>query len=157
MIDENSTIREAIEYVEKHRDNGLDCPVCEQFVKVYPRKLSESQIRTLYELAARNCGWDGHEETRWVHINSEIPQMARDFATVSYFLLAEQETALRPDGGRTGYWRVTREGVQFLKDEIKVKKYALVYNNEVLGYEGDAVGVQDVAPEFNLRELMAGV
>lgn len=148
---------EARELLKERRDHGVDCPVCGQLAKVYKRKLTESMVRVLYELGARNRGWDDWPKSEWVHINAEIPQRARDFSTTAFFKLAEEELSRRPDGGRAGYWRITDEGVHFLKGEIGVAKYALIYDGEVLGYEGKTVTVDDVAPEFDLADLMQGV
>jgi hypothetical protein len=69
----------------------------------------------------------------------------------------KEETARREDGGRSGFWRITDDGCDFLAGRLAVPKYARVYNGQVLGFTGDPVKVHDVAPAFNLRELMKGV
>jgi hypothetical protein len=52
---------------------------------------------------------------------------------------------------------VTRLGARFVRGEIRIAKYARVYNGRCLGLEGEPVDIRDaLGTQFNYSELMAG-
>lgn len=133
--------------------DGLHCPVCRQFAKEYKRKLNTTMVKALgliYKATAPGLHF-AHGPT--VLMGSGI--FGGDVGKLAYFGLVEEEAAHRPDGGRGGWWRVTPNGRMFLQGIVTVPKYAHVYDGRVLSFSGDPVGIHDVAPAFNYRELMA--
>jgi hypothetical protein len=57
----------------------------------------------------------------------------------------------------SGQWRITNKGKMFVAGEIKVPKYAVLYNKELLRLDGELVGIKDCLTEkFNYEELMTG-
>lgn len=80
-----------------------------------------------------------------------------DFAKLAYWGLVEEADEQREDGGRAGWWRLTTKGEAFLRRQLKVPKYALVYDAKHLGFDDEEmVDIQDcLGNRFNLAELMA--
>jgi hypothetical protein len=147
------TLKEARDALRAEIDDGAHCPCCTQFAKVYKRKITASQLRTAGLVYAKQNKQPGDDP--WVHLPS-IPQHSRDFATLAYFGIAEQKPGKREDGGAAGYWKITNLGAAFLRGNGFVRKYARVFDGRLLGFDGAAVSVTDLAPKFRLDELMAG-
>lgn len=133
-------------------DDGAECPVCKQYVKVYRRKITSSMAYALIEMY-RAGGKD------WVHLASVLTGARADEAKLAYWGLIEEEKILRPDGGRAGYWRVTDLGELFLRGNLKLPKYARVYNKRVLGLDAtEQATIRDaLGTKFDYSELMAGL
>ena len=72
-----------------------------------------------------------------------------------YWGLVEEQSDARPDGGRAGYWRVTRLGRLFVLARVKLPEYAQVYNGECLALAGPRIGIQQALGKgFSYAELM---
>lgn len=147
IIQEN-TIAEAVEYLAEHAEEGTSCPACGQFVKVYRRPLSSTTARVL--VAMYRANGDG-----WVHL-PDLQMVRSDEAKARHWNLIQQRPGEREDGSpRTGWWRLTHEGVEFVNRRLRVPKYALIYNGSCLGLEGPPTSiVQCLGTRFNYSRLM---
>lgn len=132
--------------------DGAWCPCCDQWAKIYRWKLYGSAIRLLHGLYE----WASANGSEFVHSRDvKRPGQGGDGTQLRHWGLVEQEKERRPDGGRSGFWRITVKGVAFLKDQTKIPKYAYVYNGEVLSLSGDLVSVRDIIGNtFNYDEMM---
>ena len=147
----DTTAAEVKEWVLGHRDDGVECPSCEQYAKVYRRKINSAMARALILFHRRH----GSE---WFHLPTSIGY-GGDSAKLRYWGLIEESGEEREDGGRAGYWRVTEDGRQWALGFSSVAKYALVYNGKLLGLDDDErVSVRDaLGTKFDYTELMNGV
>lgn len=145
------TIAQAKAWLRTRLTEGAECPVCTQHVRVYKRKLNSGMARSLIAMY-RVAGTD------WVHVPTQIGARSREEGKLAYWGLVEEERERRPDGGRAGYWRVTAAGERFLKDWVKVPKYAYVFDGRVLGMEtNELVTIRDaLGDKFDFEELMYG-
>jgi hypothetical protein len=146
-----SRFGEARQYLEEHKDDGIRCPLCRQYAKIYKRKLNKTMVKCLRLLY--NASRDGH----FVHVMTIMAHEARasrEIDKVALFGLVESNHERKEDGNKAGYWRIKISGVEFLRGRLSVPKYARVYNGELLGYKGEPVNIGKVAPEFRLDELM---
>ena len=135
-------------------DGGTICPVCDQHVKVYRRKVNSSMTRGLIA-AYRAYG------TRFGYLQdvrrTEGETDNREESKLRYWGLMQEEDAWRPDGGRAGYWRVTDKGEMWIRKLTTVPKYAVIYNGECLRLEGQQIDISEaLGDKFNYRELMNG-
>lgn len=145
----NMTLREAQDVLRPLTTDGHKCPLCTQFAKVYKRKIHAGMVRTL--IAMYRKGGLG-----WVYL-PDVKQKSRDSTGMAWWDLIEEEKALRPDGGRVGWWRLTSLGEEFVLDRRTVRKYAHIYDGRWLSFSGDMVGIRDcLGTQFNYEELMAG-
>lgn len=126
------------------------CPCCTRLAKVYDKRKLNSAM------AARLIGFYRQFGVgEWFH----SPSFARndgDTGKLGYWHLVEEErTIRRPDGGRAGYWRVTPTGQAFVRGEITVPKFAVVYDKVVLQLTGEPINIrQALGSKFDYAELM---
>lgn len=128
--------------------HGARCPCCQQFTKVYRRSINAGMAHALVTMF-REAGTD------WLHVPTVVGGRSREEGKLRYWGLVEEERQLRPDGGRSGWWRVTARGSAFVCRGLRVPKYALVYDGQPLRLDGAPVTISDcLGAKFNLAELL---
>lgn len=147
----SDSLIEARAYIMRDRfGDGVHCPVCDQFAKVYRRRLNASMVRALIDMYKAGGIRD------YVHTPTLLKGRRGEEARLSYWELTEELTERREDGGKRGYWRVTRRGELFLHGVVTVPAYALVYDSQLLRLGGEPTNVLDaLGTKFDLAELMA--
>lgn len=159
------TLAEAQKWLMAHAEQGALCPVCTQHVQLYHREIYASMARVLIILHRHF-----EKETEWLHVPSYLQDLSRqlgaairggDWVKLKHWKLIEPKPkAERKDGSkRAGFWRVTEQGHAFAKNELKVPRYAMIYNERFLGYVPNSpqVGVLDcLGKEFDYNDLMTG-
>lgn len=151
-LNATATLDVARGWLRERVDEGVKCPCCTQMAKVYRRKITSTVARDLILVCHRYTVGD------WFHLPTE-GGYGGDFAKLAYWSLAEQDIGVRPDGSdRVGWWRITDDGERYVADQLRVPKYARVYNGRCLNLMGDLVGVRDaLGTKFNYADLMAGI
>ena len=147
--DENSTLDEVVEYVAwKAENGGVRCPCCDQWAQVYNRSINSSMARTLIRF------YQAHGRD-WGHLRAVDD--SREGSKLRYWGLIENEAELRPEGGRSGWWRVSSDGQKFVTGQLRVPKKAVVYGNDLLRMD-DSDGTVDIIDSlgrnFSYIELM---
>jgi hypothetical protein len=57
----------------------------------------------------------------------------------------------------SGYWRITQRGVDFVHGSLRVERWMMVYNDEVLEKSTEFVSIREcLGKEFRYDELMRG-
>ena len=144
------SLADAQAWLRARVEDGEHCPCCTQFAKVYKRKINSGMVRALINLYAAGEG-------EFHHLPPIDPSHG-DAAKLVYWSLIEEEPTVREDGGRAGWWRITPQGVSFLRGRVTVTKYARIYDSRLLGFCGDTVGVRDsLGTKFRLDDLMEGL
>lgn len=147
------TLEEAQEWLRDRVDDGETCPCCTQFAKVYRRKLTGSIARVLIRMWHENPG-------DWVFLPA-LRTRGQDEAIAKHWGLIEPfPDAKREDGSsRVGWWRLTGLGVSFVRNNVRLPKYARIYNGRLLGLDdAETVSIVDaLGSQFNYDELMQGV
>lgn len=151
------TLEAAQDIVNANIEKGGDCPCCGQFTKRYKYKFSENICKFLLALYKIRL-----KSERFVHVKEILNVdssilMSRDFLRPHYFGLIEEGKNEDTDKKkRSGLWRLTDKGVQFCQRSIGVPKYVVIYNNTILGFEGDQVYIDDFWGDyFSYREAMS--
>jgi len=147
----NMSLEEARQWLRGQVNDGVRCPCCHQFAKVYRRRINSGMARSLIRMFQR-----GRQE--WIHIPTVLPAKSREEGKLAYWKLVEESEEQREDGGRAGWWRVTDKGKAFIFRKIKLPKYAVIYNATLLRLDNtELVDIQDcLGVRFNLAELMRG-
>lgn len=130
---------------------GVTCPCCGQLAKMYKRKINSTMARAAITMfrAGPSAGF--------MHVPS-LPGDMHEVSQLVWWGLIEEKPGRRDDEGRHGWWRLTKEGVEFVLGQRKVVKYMLVYDHNVIGSEGDLVDIKDaLGSKFNYHELMEGI
>ena len=133
-------------------EGGKHCPCCDQFVKVYKRSINKTMARQLI-FSWRTFGYE------WFHAKDVVlgSASAGDYSKLKFWGLIEKKPHEEGYNGKksSGYWRVTHQGARFVLFKLTVQKYALVYNNRLLEFEGDQVNiVQCLEDRFEYNKLM---
>lgn len=133
--------------------DGHRCPCCTQYAKVYRWSLYGSAGRLLILL------WRKGRTTDFVESKSvKVPGQGGDVTRLNHWGLVEQESERRPDGGKSGWWRVTPLGEQFVLGQATIPKYVYTYDGRCLNQDGPLRTIHDVLDKkFSYRELMDGV
>lgn len=145
------TLAEAKRRLHEQLDEGMRCPCCGQFAKKYKRKLNSGMARALITIYKRG----GRASRDWVYIPS-LPAKSREEGKIAYWGLLQEAIEQREDGGRAGWWRVTRLGELFIISGVHIPKKAFVYNAVCLGFDRtEMVSIKDcLGDKFDLSELM---
>lgn len=152
---DDMTLAEARAILRTLVDDGHPCPCCTQLAKVYRRKIHSTMARELIRMAQMG----GLYERRFIHVVTLAKQHSPDLVKCRYWGLIERDDAKREDGSdRTGWWRLTTAGLEFVSGDATVPKYARLYDGRCLGLTGDQVSIRDaLGKRFKYDELMAGV
>ena len=128
-------------------NGGVICPCCSQFAKVYKRKINSAMAKGLIDL------YKAGGISEFVH--APTISSCREVSQLAWWGLVAEESTLRPDGGKSGYWKVTKKGEEFIKSEVKCDKYTYVFDGKILGHDGDMVDISEALGEpFHYRSMM---
>src|SRR4029078_7026903 len=140
VFDPKMTLLDAKKWLRGRFGKGASCPCCNQFVKLYKRKLDTSMA---YVLLLMECYFRGDQAAEWLHVPSYISEMVADnprravairggdWAKMKLWGLIEEKPDLREDGSsRVGFWKLTPLGKQFAAKQVKVHSHVFVYNGE---------------------------
>lgn len=145
----SSTLQAAQDWLFNRLEEGERCPCCDQFAKIYTRKLNSGMGRSLIAM------YQVDRDQGWIHLPTRIPLRSREEGKLRFWGLVEESTEPRDDGGRAGWWRMTDAGVAFVLCRTRIHSHVRIYNNEPLGTVGDLVSIRDVlGRRFHYDELM---
>jgi hypothetical protein len=155
-----TTLEESKQWLRERFADGARCPCCDQFVKLYKRKLNSSMAHALiliYKFFENN-------QDEWLHVPSYLSQISSsatvrggDWSKLRYWGLIEPQKAVRDDGSeRVGNYRITGRGKQFVLAQIRVPKHVFLYNQKPISREDtETVSIREALGEkFNYAELM---
>lgn len=137
---------------------GARCPCCTRKVKVYSRTLNSVAARALVALYHEHATAFGSitDVTR-THL-ADVAHQGGQLVLSHHWGLMIEEARQRPDGGRTGWWKVTPKGVAWLTGQITVDRYAHIYDGRCLSLSGQQITVQDALGDgFDFGHLMRRV
>jgi hypothetical protein len=144
------SLREAREQLFAVIAEGTTCPCCLRPAQRYRWNLYANAARLLIRL------YQVGGTSEFTHSSVVKRGTQGSCSHLRFWALVESQKERRPDGGKSGFWRVTSGGEQFLHGGT-IPKYAWVYDNVVNRVEGDPVTISDVLEEeFNFREHMGG-
>jgi hypothetical protein len=160
---EGETIAEAQDWLAEHFENGGEyCPCCDQFVKLYKRKINDSMAFVLILMLRTR-------EDQMVHVPSfinkhrhlqkklDVAIRGGDWAKLEYWGLIQKDNITREDGSnRAGWWKITPKGRSFAKGVISVPKHVYIYNKVAIRMDDkERTTIQEAtADKFHFSELM---
>lgn len=137
--------------------DGVFCPLCGQFAKIYRRKITCKTAEALV-LMRRHELESANPAGEYIYMPGLLDRKQADETKARYWGLIEEKPEKRDDGGRVGWWRLTIRGRRWVDGVIKVPKYAQIYNKECLELHGNPVSIRDaLGTKFNYDDLMRGV
>ena len=155
------TVGDSREYLHQKRDQGVSCPFCDQYVKLYRRKINRSNAMCLIEFFKI---WK-RDGPGWYHISDLIKENdtlatrlnGGEFARMRLFGLIEEKKKDDEDTHKrtSGYWRLTREGEMFILGKITKPDKVHIYNGQVMGFSETQTTIkQALGKSFNYEKLM---
>jgi hypothetical protein len=164
-FDPSTTVQQARDWLNAHAEDpgsGVTCPCCGQRVKVYRRTITSAMALALILIERRARA----HNNEWFHVPSYLSATTHgaaarggDWSKLRYWGMLQQLGDVRPDGStRTGMWRMTDMGVDFVHERISVPKVVLVYNQTLLGHDSAQwVTIREaLTAPFNYDELIGG-
>lgn len=140
------------DWLRERVDDGVKCPCCMQFAKVYRRKIHAAMAHDLIRFYRAGAAGE------WRHVRGTLGHDGGDFAKLIYWELIVEDDREREDGGRAGWWQITPKGVAYVTDCLRVPKYARIYDGRCLELIGAPVGIRDaLGMKFSYRQLMDGL
>lgn len=152
-MENTSTISEAKTYLRANFEEGLECPCCGQFVKLYKRRITSAQAIALIRFYNKTL----ETGIEWHHVTEfgEAAFRGGDFAKLRYWGLIEE--SFNHDGSKknSGYWKITQRGIRFITGQRNITKYIHIYNDVVRGHSEEEVSIyQALGNKFNYEELI---
>ena len=137
---ERMTVAEAIAMCLRLRETGagVECPVCEAKVVARKRTINAPVASFVAWLSRRYNGHDSIDVIAWVDANERLSR-GGTYARAKHWGLAVREFGQEP------LWRPTDKGRRWAGGLVKVHKHAVLFRGQVLRFEGDLVGITDVA------------
>jgi len=158
MFEPEMSIADAKEILmEKIWDGGVECPCCERHAEVNEKPVGKTVCLILINLYRMDSGWgDG----KFIHLRDmgqamrHAPSLVRFLGSGSFAALRHwgivEELSIRKfeewiekgvlkdhiynstDKRRSGYWRITEKGRDFVENKISLPKSAFIYNARCL-------------------------
>ena len=142
----HATVREAREYIKENVVDGVACPCCGSWNRVYSRRLNRAKVRELREIFA--YADDRGELYDFVNVPaSGVSLRNREYPKLRFWGLLEPRDPDVGSGEGTGWWRVTPQGVAFVRGRLELPNKVLEYRSRVLRFAEDAV-VVDIHEAF---------
>ena len=136
----HATVREAREYVKERIEEGVSCPCCGSWNRVYSRRLNRAKVRELREIFA----FADDQGMLYDYVNipaSGVSLRNREYPKLRFWGLLEPRDPDVGSGEGTGWWRVTPQGVAFVRGTLSLPNKVLEYRSRVLRVAEDAVTV----------------
>lgn len=134
---------------------GFHCPKCEQWTKLYARRINKGMATQLiwlvrtYKKLKRN----------WVKVANHAPRnilSSPQFTVLKHWGLVEQKENLSSKKRTSNLWRPTKAGIDFVLQRISVPEYAFLYNDKLRGYSVERTTLeQALGVDFDYEEVMA--
>lgn len=150
------TLTDARARLRQEVREGVVCPCCDRLAKAYRRKVTGNMAKFLIWLVRsyeRDPKWYNRAEAPVMNHISGGP----DYGKLRYWdlvtpcpNLAEFPAEYNPrlPARRSGWWRPTSTGIHFARHNLALPKYAIVWHDTVLGYEGEDVLISECLPEY---------
>ena len=166
-LPQTTTIAAAHQTLIGKLDKGVICPVCTQFAKRYARPIRAGMVLGLGVLYA----YDNNHPAEWCHVEKEFKRVrpevrGGDWCKLRFWGMIEpapkhEDDALDmetsdSENPRSGLWRITPRGRDFIDGSIRVQERALVFNNKCYGFSGQMMNVLQImqAGGFQYGDIM---
>ena len=152
----STTLEEAKAHLRKNYTQGVKCPCCDQFVKMYRRPITSAMAYALILFYKESVRLGGGFP--WIHADNFFkgqdcpPSIRGDFPK-----LANWELIFK-DPKEQGIYRMTYFGEVFVKGLYKVESHKLIYNNKCYGAPDNhtLISIKDaLKKKFDYEKLMS--
>lgn len=125
---------------------GAFCPCCGKWGKVYKTKLSQHLALCLRWIAVNG------DDDGWIDVQAKGPRWMLKSKTYS---LLEHWGLVESKAQRSGVWRATLKGWDFINGLVSVPSAVHIYDNKVWGFEEEETTFRGCfGVHFNFDEMM---
>lgn len=132
------------------------CPCCGEVTRKYRRALNSGMARTLIWLVQE---WEP-QRSDWINVQATAPKYvltSNEIGKLGSWGLAEQLPSDDKRKRKSGVWRPTRLGVEFVYRRVPVWSHAIFCNREIEKFEGKLIDIRHaLGRRFDYDELMKG-
>ncbi len=147
------TIKEAKEHLRENYQDGTTCPCCNQYVRLYKRKLNSVMARCLIKL--NNLG-EGHHHVKDI-VKGISDTGTNDFSKLKHWNFITEQINVDTKKKHSGMWRITTSGQAFANYETVAAEYVLIYNGLKQGTSESRTDIiKSLGKKFDYQELMRG-
>lgn len=155
-LTDNSTLKEASDWLVDHVETGAECPCCRRFAKIYLRPINSGMALAILTMFRAEGLRPVHTPT----VLRGVGAASRNETMLRYWQLLEQAIEVN----QVGWWRVTSKGKDWIEGRISVPRYARVWEHELLnlqetrryGESGKLVSFEEAfGSQFDLDELLS--
>ena len=161
-----ASLLDARDWLNGQKDRGATCPCCDQFAKIYRRKINSGMaaaILVIWRRTQQIMPRDG-----WLHIPDDFKGAGglvgilqnREYPKLRYWGLLQAFEGPHDDVDTpySGKWRITLKGREFCLGQRRVPKYVNIYNSEPVERQEDAtVDIREaLGDRFSYDDLMEG-
>jgi len=136
---------------------GFVKPSCGQLAKQYRRKLYSTMVLALVFIYRKQyrAGID------WIHFREIYTwrgiYVGGDMNKLPHWGLIEQKGNEDQTKRRSGFWRMTQKGIDFVEGKLEIMSHIVLYDNKLVRMEGSYIGIKEALGErFDYQELMRG-
>lgn len=136
---------------------NVRCPCCDQNVHVYYRHLNGPMARTLIHMYY----YDRLHPGEWMHVDNYLVEAgiknSRYYSLMLFWGLIEHAQVQREDDNpRSGLWRITEQGRQFVRERRREPEAFWMYNDDNFGFATDTCDVRSAlrSGAFLYHEIM---
>lgn len=152
-------MEEAKKLLRDNWEEGINCPCCNQYVKLYKRKLNSSMAYGLIVITQKRNGINTSDWFNMEDYFKDLPVPATlrgDMPKLRHWGLLEKKPGHKEDGNKSvGLYRLTSAGKNFVDGLTTVSEKAKLYNQKFYGFDGDQINIkQALGNKFNYNELM---
>lgn len=151
MMLEGSVIFQEIPVTKTSGKGKKPVPICEncgaKMVK-YKQALNKGLISALIKIERASISPVNVRDIGISHVQKCNFQKLKYFGLVEPFYDDDENK-------KDGVWQITPLGIAFLKNEVKVHKFAWTYRDEWVSWDGDLIGVNDIFGGYKYREEWA--
>jgi len=159
-LDGYISIKDAKKNVFDNYEEGIECPVCGQYVRRYKRKITSSMA---YALILIYWYFKSNPDETWLHVENHFKKLAispairGDFPKMRFWKLIERKEGEKEDSNpNAGYYTITERGKQFAENKIKVPKHAYIFNDNVEEFSDIDISIEDaLGNNFDYGEMMS--
>ena len=157
LFGDNPSLAEARQYVFDNLERGVQCPCCDKHAAVDWRPFNPNMARALIWLVL-----EAGPEMRSVLVPEGAPRWltaTNQLPTTAHWGLIEKpprDPRLKKQK-RSGWWKPTAKGVDFVYRHCRIKMKAGIYNHKVVGWSAEETDiVEALAGEHDYQDLMLG-
>lgn len=151
-----TTLEESKKWLEENRTEGCICPCCNQFAKIYKRKLNAGMalfLIGLYKLSKKSTSTNFSNKS--IMSEMKINTSSLDYSILKHFNLIKESGIIPNEKRKSGFWKLTSLGNDFVEKKVQVNSHVYLYDSEVLGFSESKISIMETLGEkFDYNELM---